>query len=167
MTLATLLALGVGVLAAAWDLRWRRIPRWLTVPALAWGLVLHAIGGGFLSALAAAALGLLLGAALVQLGAMGGGDAKLLGAMGALLGLHLWWWSVEFGVLAAAAVALVQVTWSGRLPFLAGDLGAILTGLRRRGLHPHPEHNLATPGALTAPFGVALALGVACAVWLR
>ena len=157
---------GVSVTGACWDWRHRTIPRWLTVPAAAAGLLHGAWAGSFLSSFAAAGLGLGLGLLLLQLGAFGGGDAKLLAAMGALLGLRLWFWSVSFGMMAAGAGALLQLAARGRLPFLGSDLAAIAGGWRRQGLQPHPEYNLQNPGAVTAPFGVALGLGVLCALWL-
>lgn len=164
MTAWSAFVLLVAGVAAIWDLRWRKIPRWLTVPAFILGLVYHARAGGFGSALGAAGLGLALGLVLVQLRAFGGGDAKLLAAMGALLGLRLWFWSLEFGLLAAALVALGQLGIRGRLQFLPADLLALVRGWRKEGLRPHPQLNLGAPGAVAAPFAVALGIGVACAV---
>lgn len=158
--------LGITLVAALWDVRTRTIPRWLTVPALGAGLVWHAAAGGFLSALAAAGLGLGLGLLLLSLGAFGGGDAKWLAALGALLGLPLWLWSLAFGLMAAAAWALWQLGRRSRLAFLLQDLAAIVRGWRDNGLRPHPDHNLNTPGVVTAPFGVAIGVGVLCALLL-
>ncbi|HUX66718.1 MAG TPA: A24 family peptidase [Terriglobales bacterium] len=166
MTAWTGFVLAVAAAAAVWDWRWRRIPRWLTVPAGLAGLVQHAFRGGLAGAATAAGLGLGLGLVLVQMRAFGGGDAKLLAAMGALLGLRLWFWSLEFGLLAAGLVALAQLARRKRLGLLAADLGAIVAGWRERGWEPHPEHSLESPQAVAAPFAVALGIGVACAVWL-
>jgi prepilin peptidase CpaA len=75
--------------AAALDLRTRRLPNWLTVPAFAAGLVFHTATGGW------AGLGLSLGGfatgfgillVLWLIGGGGGGDVKLMGALGAWLG---------------------------------------------------------------------------------
>lgn len=159
-----LAVVAVSAVAAAWDLRWRRIPRWLTAPAFLAGLLYHAGAGGLGPALVAAGAGLGLGLVLVALGACGGGDCKLLAAMGAMLGWHLWIWSVALGFMAAALVGLAQLGARGRWAFLAADLGAIMRGWRRYGLRPHPEHNIESPGAATAPFAVALGIGVACAL---
>ncbi|HVA63426.1 MAG TPA: A24 family peptidase [Terriglobales bacterium] len=166
MTAWTGFVLAVAATAAVWDWRWRRIPRWLTAPAALAGLAYHAATGGGVGAAAATGLGLGLGLLLVQMRAFGGGDAKLLAAMGALLGLRLWFWSLEFGLLAAAVVALAQLARRQRLALLGTELGAIVAGWRQNGLQPHPQHNLDSPQAVTAPFAVALGIGVACAVWL-
>jgi prepilin peptidase CpaA len=81
MPIAQAVLLVLAALAAGWDLRTRTIPNWLTLPALAAGLVLQP-----LAALAGAAT-----ACAVQLpfwlkGLIGGGDVKLMAAAGALLG---------------------------------------------------------------------------------
>ncbi|MGH9393944.1 MAG: prepilin peptidase [Terriglobales bacterium] len=167
MEAAHLAALGVGAAAAGWDLRCRRIPRWLTVPALALGLAYHAWAGGLASAALAAGLGFALGLLLLQLGAVGGGDVKLLAATGAMLGFSLWFWSTAIGFMAAGLTALGQLAWQRRLGFLGSDMAAIARGWSQRGLQPHPEHNLDTPGAVTAPFAVSLGIGMACALLLR
>lgn len=156
--------LGLCSMAAIVDVRTRTIPRWLTLPALGLGLTYHAAVGGLLSSLAAAGLGLGLGLLLMALGAFGGGDAKWLAALGALLGLHAWLWSLAFGLMAAAIGALIQLGLRSRLMFLPADILAIIQGWRQHGLRPHPQYNLETPGAVTAPFGVAIGIGVVCAL---
>lgn len=166
MPAAELAALGVGAVAAVWDLRFRRIPRWLTVPTLLLGLAWHAWQGGLASAFLAAAAGLSLGLLLLMLGAIGGGDAKLLAALGALLGLPLWCWTIAIGFMAAALTAVLQLARQGRIGFLPDDLAAIVRGWRQFGLKPHPERNVNAPGAVTAPFAVSLAIGVFAAVLL-
>jgi len=154
----------VAAVAAVWDARWRRIPKWLTLPALALGLAFHLASGGFGGALLAAAVGLVCGLVLLQLGAVGGGDVKWLAALGALLGWHLWLWSIEFGLLAAGGLALAQLAARGQLQVLPGSVAAIVQGWRRQGLRPHPQHNLQTPGVVAVPFAVAMLAGVVAAL---
>jgi prepilin peptidase CpaA len=104
-----------GVLAVAGytDERSARVPKWLTVPALALGLFLSCLRGGWLAAhgmpvwafaepgvalgvldgalfaLAGFAVGFVLFFALWLLGFCGGGDVKLFAALGAWLGPYL------------------------------------------------------------------------------
>jgi Flp pilus assembly protein protease CpaA len=92
MTFPVLAGLYVGVLVVAmWtDLSSRRIPNWLTLPALGIALVVAAASGNLASALAGAlfAGGLfVLPAILYGAGAAGGGDVKLAAFVGASLGL--------------------------------------------------------------------------------
>ncbi|MGH9476487.1 MAG: prepilin peptidase [Terriglobales bacterium] len=158
--------LAAALAAAVWDLRWSRIPKWLTLPAAAAGLIYHGFNGGLAGALVACGLGLGVGLVLQQLGAVAGGDVKWLAALGALLGLRLWFWSIEFGLLAAGLIALGQMAYRGRLTHLLDDLAVIVRGWRQYGLHGDPEHSVTTPGAVVAPFAVALLAGVLCALFV-
>ncbi len=164
METVRLLGLALAAAAAGADLRWRRVPKVLTLGGVAAGLGWHAWAGGLLPALAAAAAGLLLGLPLLQLRVLGGGDVKLLAALGAVLGWHLWTWSLEFGLLAAGAWALAQAAARRELPFLPQRMAAVAAGWREHGLQPHPDFNLETPGAAAIPFAAALFLGVLAAL---
>jgi prepilin peptidase CpaA len=80
--LAAVLALTAGIT----DFRYRRIPNWLTYPAIPIAILLHwIIAGGHaaLLSLAGAAVGLGILLPFVLLGGLGGGDLKLVGALGA------------------------------------------------------------------------------------
>lgn len=160
------IVLAVALAAAVWDLRYRKIPKWLTLPALAAGLGYHLWAGGLGGALLAAGLGLFVGLILLQLGAVAGGDVKWLAALGAMLGLRLWFFSLEFGLIAAGAMALVQLAKHGRLAFLLDDLAVIIRGWRQRGLKADPDHNVNAPGTVTAPFAVAMLAGLVCTLLL-
>lgn len=85
---------GLTTAAAVWDLRERRIPNKLTIPAFVAGLVYQAVFNGFgRPGLADAGLGFLLGFGtlfvLWLIGGGGGGDVKLMGALSVWLGFRL------------------------------------------------------------------------------
>lgn len=166
-TAAWALALLFAALAAACDLRWRRIPNALTAPAAGIGLLLGLVSGREAPVLAAAAAGWALGYLLWRLGAVGGGDVKLLATLGALLGWRLWFWSLEFGLIAAGVVAVVQLAHRRRLHRVPRVWSELAAGWRRYGVQPHAEHNAWAARAVTAPFAVPMMLGVICALWWR
>jgi prepilin peptidase CpaA len=81
--------LGLLLLAAAIDLRSRRLPNWLTLGLILSGLVRASVASGA-GGLGHAAAGAFAGAAvplvLFTLGAIGGGDVKLMAGVGAWVG---------------------------------------------------------------------------------
>ncbi len=154
------------VLAAAviigvfFDLRERRIPNWLTMPALGAGLILQTIYAGpmgLLLALGGAAAGAAFLALPFAAGWVGGGDLKLLAAIGALMGAPFAFWTVLF---ASAAGGLLTLGWLALTGNLFGSLKYIFTVWRR--------NTDVKPAALATSlsFGPALALGVIAARFL-
>lgn len=145
--------------AAVVDLRRRRIPNAITVPAMAAALLFHAllpIGFGLGFSLA----GLAVGAALLLLpyllGGGGMGDIKLLAALGAWLGPF--WVLVAFacGTLVGAGLTLICL--------ICGKSLEELLGLRSPATHlasPSPKATKTLPwrGNKGLPFAVPLALG--------
>ncbi len=162
----TVLLAAVLVLAVWFDVRENRIPNWLTAGGFVCALVIRAtLGLDHLgTGIAGAGVGLALGVALFAIGAMGAGDGKLLAAVGAFFGLDLFLKSLPlvgaFGGLLALAVTLSKGTLIAtllrfrELLFYVVSFGRI--GSRR---------TLEMPGAVTVPYGVAVAAGAAVA-WL-
>lgn len=96
------LALTLGCVAGAEDLRRNHIPNWINASALCSALLFAAVNRG-LAGLALAAAGAAVGFGVFLVfywaGAIGGGDIKLMAAFGGLLG--------PSGILVAALLAAI------------------------------------------------------------
>ncbi len=129
------------------DIKWRRIPNWLSLAVLAFGLAWAGTDGG-LAALgwhgAHFAVALVVGMVLFAIGAFGGGDAKLYAATAASFALQ------------QGPALLLWVSLSGLVAILAWIIGKRLLPMsedRRKG------------DFAKFPYGVAIALGGVGMAW--
>jgi prepilin peptidase CpaA len=163
--LSALVLAGAVLLAACagWtDLRRRRIPNWLTVPALLIGVIANtALTGlaGLKASLLGAALGLALLLPFVLLRSLGAGDWKLAGALGAFTGPGLLVDLLLASILVAGVMAVVLVIYKGRTRQTVRNIGHILISLVTFRL-PGTQVSLDNPDSLKVPYGVALAFTV-------
>jgi prepilin peptidase CpaA len=156
--LPAVLALAAGIT----DWRSRRIPNWLTMPALVIGVAVNAWLRGWAGAkdsLLGAGLGLLLLLPFVLLRSLGAGDWKLVGALGAFLGPGNLITVLFATVLVAGLMALLLVIWKGRLLHTLKNIGRLLGALFSFHL-PGQELTLDDPKSAKVPFGVAVAIAV-------
>jgi prepilin peptidase CpaA len=163
--LKPLVLVGAMLLAgiAGWtDLRYRRIPNWVTVPALLIGAIANAVLSGWpglKSALLGAVLGLALLLPFVLLRSLGAGDWKLAGALGAFTGPGLLVDLLLASILVAGVMAVVLVVYKGRTRQTIRNIGHILISLVTFRL-PGTQVSLDNPDSLKVPYGVALAFTV-------
>jgi prepilin peptidase CpaA len=150
------------VIAGWTDWRTRRIPNWLTVPALVLGIAANSLALGWYGAkeaLLGAGLGLGLLLPFVLIRSLGGGDWKLVGALGAFLGPPRLIAVLVATILVAGAMALVLVIWKRRVGQTLRNVGRMLAAMFTLHL-PGPEVSLDNPESLKVPFGVAVAVAV-------
>jgi prepilin peptidase CpaA len=155
------------VMAAAliWDLARRRIPNALVVAGLVLGAGIRFIVSdhSLITGLLGAGLALALTFPLFALRAMGGGDVKLFAVTGMFLGPTGFFAALLVSGLAGGAIGLFAALRQGViLPVLLStrDLGLNALTLGRAGERP----TLDSPGAMTIPYGAAIAIG-SLAVW--
>ena len=149
------------LLAAAWsDLRSRRIPNALTMSGLAVALLLRAITGpeALIDGLVGVLLSLVLTLPFLMLGVIGGGDAKLLMAIAGFMGPRHFLWAAALIAIIGGMVGVVDAGRRGALIPVLYNCGQIMkhwATFGRRGAN----RSFASVGALTIPYGVAIAAG--------
>ena len=155
------LTLALAVWAGWLDWRSRRIPNWLTVPALLVGLGANTLAGGWPGAKAAlegAGLGLGLLLPLVLARGLGAGDWKLMGALGAFLGPARLVVVLLGTVLIAGIMAVVEMVRRRRIRQTLQNLWTLLLIILTFGYRGSRENiTLDNPGLMALPFGVAAA----------
>lgn len=153
--------------ATWWDLRYRRIPNGLTLPALGIALCLHGATGAGPGLLLSAGGALAAGALLLPGYVMrftGAGDVKLLMAVGAFLSFPLALKAALASLLVGGVIGLFTALRYDRL----GEVLARSVGLARwiaARAAGAPASKPAT-SSLRVPFGVALALATTVTLFI-
>ena len=156
------------LVAALTDLRWRRIPNWLTVSTLVLGFGLNALitypspmDGVWL---AAKGFGLAFGLNLVMyiLRMTGAGDVKLMAAIGALVGCSNFVGIFLLNAFIGGVLALLLIAVKGRARQTLWNVGYMVSELMRwRAPYLTREQlDVNSPKALTLPRAVPICLGV-------
>lgn len=164
-----LVSAGLALVLASWAgwLDWssRRIPNWLTVPALLLGLAAGGLAGGWpgaRTALEGAGVGLGLLLPLVIVRGLGAGDWKLMGALGAFLGPYNAARVLLATVVIAGLMAVVEIVLGRRVKETMKNLWTLmLIGMtfgHRGAREARGALTLDNPGLMSVPFGVAAAL---------
>jgi prepilin peptidase CpaA len=166
------LALTVLVLvAAAYDLKFRRIPNWLTLAGVAAGIGMNTYLRS-LAGLKTALLGLALAAAVYLvfylLRAMGGGDLKLMAAVGAFAGPSAWLVIFVVTALLGGAAALVLIAVHGRFRKTSANVLTVFRQLLRleAPYKAAPELDVREKQAMSLPHGAVIAAGTILTLWV-
>ncbi len=154
------------MLAAAFDIRSRRIPNWLVLAGLVAGILWNVYAGGLPGlkhASAGLGIGFVLYFPLYLLRARGAGDVKLLAAIGAITGPSGCFWIFVYTAIGGGVVALIWVLLRGEGRRAWFNVAWILRDLVRLKA-PHrssPELDVRSSAGLRIPHAPLLALGVA------
>lgn len=162
-------ALACAFAGAVFDVRSRRVPNLLTLPAILLGILFHLLTGGWRQMGLAALAGLICGIIFLVFwlaGGMGAGDVKLMTAVGCIAGLPFVAYLLIFTALAGGVMAVGLALWRGRLKETLTNVGALAVHHRFEGLSPHPELNVANAGTLRLPYALAVAAGTAMTLCL-
>lgn len=151
-------------IAGCTDLRYHRIPNWLSVSGLSAGLIWHMGGNGLRGvyhSLSGAGLGFGIMLLLYVFKAVGAGDVKLFAAIGAIGGPDIALSSMTYSLLCAGGIGVVILVRRKRL--LASGRGIWMSVMGflfiRQGLSF--DERL----AVRFPFMAAVLPGMAAAIW--
>jgi len=160
---AVLLTLVLG--AAIFDVRYRRIPNWLSLGGVLVGLALNTFlyqgWPGLRFGLIGMAAGFGLYFALYALRAMGAGDVKLMAAVGAMAGWQNWFGIFLITAVIGGMMALILVATRGRVKKTLWNVSYILHEMKsgRPAYVGKEELDVRHPKALGLPHGAVIAVG--------
>src|SRR5579864_1491700 len=150
--------------AAVFDVRYRRIPNWVSVSGVVFGITLNAIVyrglPGVVFSLKGIALSFSIYFVLYALRAMGAGDVKLMAAVGSLVGWQDWLGVFFISAIVGGILALIIVARRGRVQRTFRNVGFILSQMAR--LRPaylaREELDVRSPQAVSLPHGAVIAV---------
>ena len=149
--------------AVVMDLRFNRIPNWLTLLILVWGLCSQILVFGLSGAVAAfggIVVGLVCFVPLYMGGGMGAGDVKLMSAIGSFFGIKLTLIVAVYTLVAGGLMALVVAIYYKNinvLLFRYCHMAKVLIKTRQFVYFP-PETG--DPGEIRFAYALAIATGM-------
>lgn len=159
------LLLLVVLVAAVYDVRYRRIPNWLSLSGVVFGLALNTFlyqgWPGMRMSLIGLAVGFGVYFFLYMLRAMGAGDVKLMAAVGAIVGWQDWFGTFLITAMIGGAMALILVASRGRVKKTLWNVGFIISEMKsgRPAYMKKEELDVRSPKALGLPHGAVIAVG--------
>lgn len=98
------------IIAFFWDVKYHKLPNWLTAGAMVIGIVFHLITDG-INGLIFSFLGLLVAGGIFLIlyifKALGAGDVKLFAAIGAIVGVEFVLYMMMYSIVVAGLIAIV------------------------------------------------------------
>jgi prepilin peptidase CpaA len=150
------------IAGSVFDIKSRRIPNFITFPALFLGLLMHLLLGGWTQMLSAFAAGIICGAVFLVFylaGGMGAGDVKLILAVGCIAGMPHIGYLLALTAISGGAMAIGLAMARGQLKQTVTNVLTLTSHHASQGLRPHPELNLLNSKTLRLPYALAIAGG--------
>lgn len=153
------------LVAAVYDIRFRRIPNWLTLAGVVTGVALNVFLYQGLPGLRLSLPGLAVAFGsyfvLYLVRAMGAGDVKLMAAIGAMVGLTNWFGIFLFTAMIGGLAGIALVAARGRLRKTFWNVSFILSEMKhgRPAYVGNEELDVRSPKSLGLPHGAVIALG--------
>jgi len=151
--------------AAAYDVRCRRIPNWLTITGGCSGLAMNSFlyegWRGFRLSMAGLAIGFASCFVLYSLRAMGAGNVKLMTAAGAMAGPQNWLGIFMTTAIVGGLAGLALVAFRGILSRKVRNMGFVLNEMknRRASYHANEEPAVRSMKSLLVPNTAMIAMG--------
>ena len=156
-------------IATIYDIRFRKIPNWLTFPSMVAGIAFYTYMTGS-KGLIFSAEGLLLGMAFFMVfyicAGMGAGDVKLMGGIGSILGLKGVFAAFLGTALVGGIYAIILLILHGHLKGTVKRYGEILKVFLFTGRFTYlpPEEGTELP---VLSYGIAIAFGTVFSVIMK
>jgi prepilin peptidase CpaA len=160
---ALLMAVVLG--AAVYDVRYRRIPNWLSVAGVLLGFALNGFlyqgWPGIRHSLIGFSVGFFSYLLLYMIRAMGAGDVKLMAAVGSIVGWPNWFGIFIITAIVGGVMALILVTVRKRVTSTFWNVGFIINEMKsgRPAYVGKEELDVHHPKALGLPHGAVIAVG--------
>ena len=166
--------LGLLIIASFSDYMTYKIPNWLTVSGMLFGLAYNAVfpfspQHGFLWALGGLLIGFSIMIPFYGLRIMGAGDVKLMAMVGACLGIYDTLYAVLFSFIAGGLGALVFATANGALTRMlvnVRNVGQVFIFTAFSGARPQAHMEAGTSVGKMA-YGICISLGTITYLVLR
>lgn len=165
------LVITVSAVAAAWDLRFRKVPNWLVLVGIITGAAANMMLFGP-PGLWASAAGTALGMAILfipyVLGGIGAGDVKLLGCLGAIVGPQRVILASLYGLIAGGVISAGLLVFSGRFGRVSRSIMADFMLMLTPGARPVGLGTIKTASSsFLIPYAVPIGIGAAIEAALR
>jgi prepilin peptidase CpaA len=149
--------------AAAYDIRYRRIPNWLVLAGIVAGFAFNSSDGlsGLGRAAAGLGLGFILYFPLYILRARGAGDVKLLAAVGAIIGPGNCFRVFFLTAILGGLIALIWLLFKGRVRHTLFNVAWIMKDIvsLRAPYKSNEELDVTTTRGMRLPHGAMIAVG--------